>query len=105
MYSPWYVVPADHKWYARLVISRIVLNELKDMNPNWPVLDKEEMAKMSSYREKLAAETSVLEDDSNEDDGGKVKPTDVVIDNAIRADFEALTEKAIKDFNKKNKKK
>ena len=103
--SPWYVVPADHKWYARLVISRIVLNELKDMNPSWPILDEEEMGKMSSYRDKLAAETAVLEDDSNEDDGGKVKPADVAIENAIRADFEALTEKAIKDFNKKNRKK
>lgn len=33
---PWYVVPADHKWYARLVVSRIVLKTLKDMNPDWP---------------------------------------------------------------------
>lgn len=51
--TPWYVVPADHKWYARLIISRIVLNELRDMDPKWPVLSEEEMKKLNSYREML----------------------------------------------------
>ena len=54
--TPWYVIPADNKWYARLVISRIILNELKEMDPKWPVLDDDAKAKLAEYREILAAQ-------------------------------------------------
>lgn len=35
-YAPWYVVPADHKWYARLAVHHILLEELRAMEPQWP---------------------------------------------------------------------
>ena len=54
--SPWYVVPADHKWYARLVISRIILDELMSMDPKWPVLPDEEKAELAEYRKMLTDE-------------------------------------------------
>lgn len=53
-HSPWYVVPADHKWYARLAVSRIVLDTLKDMAPDWPKVDKEEEAHFAELRAKLS---------------------------------------------------
>ena len=34
--APWYVVPADHKWYARLAITEILTQTLIDMDPEWP---------------------------------------------------------------------
>ena len=34
--APWYVIPADHKWYARLVITEILTQTLVDMDPQWP---------------------------------------------------------------------
>ncbi|UQN07558.1 polyphosphate kinase 2 family protein [Deinococcus sp. QL22] len=34
--SPWYVIPADHKWFRNLLISRILLDRLKEMNPQYP---------------------------------------------------------------------
>ena len=34
--APWYVVPADRKWYRDLVISQVLLDTLKDMNPQYP---------------------------------------------------------------------
>jgi len=34
--APWYVVPADHKWYARLAITEILTQTLIDMDPDWP---------------------------------------------------------------------
>ncbi|WP_339094669.1 polyphosphate kinase 2 family protein [Deinococcus sp. VB343] len=37
--APWYVVPADRKWYRDLVLSRILLDALKDMNPQYPQID------------------------------------------------------------------
>ncbi|GAB94774.1 PPK2 family polyphosphate:nucleotide phosphotransferase [Kineosphaera limosa] len=37
--APWYVVPADRKWYARLAVQRLVLEHLRVMNPQWPPAD------------------------------------------------------------------
>ncbi|GHF44712.1 PPK2 family polyphosphate:nucleotide phosphotransferase [Deinococcus metalli] len=34
--APWYVIPADHKWYRDLLISQILLDTLKDMDPKYP---------------------------------------------------------------------
>jgi polyphosphate kinase 2 (PPK2 family) len=38
-YAPWYVVPADQKWYARLAVQKILLTELRAMDPQWPAAD------------------------------------------------------------------
>ncbi|MCU1407002.1 MAG: polyphosphate kinase 2 family protein [Glaciihabitans sp.] len=35
--APWYVVPANHKWYARLAVQNLVLEELRAMDLQWPV--------------------------------------------------------------------
>jgi hypothetical protein len=34
--APWYVIPADHKWYARLAITEILAQTLIEMDPEWP---------------------------------------------------------------------
>ena len=99
--TPWYVVPADHKWYARLVISRIVLDELKNMDPRWPVLSEEEMARMNSYREKLAAETE-MNAAPEENDGIKLKPSDTAVGIALKNDRQALSEKKFRKLLKKS---
>ena len=39
--APWYVIPADQKWYRNLAIARVVVATLKDMDPQWPTLPKE----------------------------------------------------------------
>jgi PPK2 family polyphosphate:nucleotide phosphotransferase len=36
-HAPWYVVPADHKWYRNYVVARTVLATLKKMGPQFPV--------------------------------------------------------------------
>ena len=35
-YAPWYVVPANHKWYRNLVIARTIADTLEAMNPQYP---------------------------------------------------------------------
>jgi PPK2 family polyphosphate:nucleotide phosphotransferase len=35
-YAPWYVVPANHKWYRNLVIARTIADTLEAMNPRFP---------------------------------------------------------------------
>lgn len=54
--SPWYVIPADKKWYARLLISQILEQHLKDMDLKFPVLAEEEMAKLEEIQRSLLLE-------------------------------------------------
>lgn len=37
--APWFVVPANRKWYARLAVTELVLEHLQAMNPQWPAAD------------------------------------------------------------------
>jgi PPK2 family polyphosphate:nucleotide phosphotransferase len=37
--APWYVVPADHKWYARLAVQTLMVDALRSMKLQWPVAD------------------------------------------------------------------
>lgn len=54
--APWYVVPADHKWYMRMVVSEIILDTLQKMDPHYPVVTKERLAEFEGYRQKLQEE-------------------------------------------------
>ncbi|MEO6117335.1 MAG: polyphosphate kinase 2 family protein [Pseudolysinimonas sp.] len=37
--SPWYVIPADHKWYSRLAVQQLLLDALGDLRQDWPAPD------------------------------------------------------------------
>ena len=37
--APWYLVPADNRWYSRAVVSELLRNTLKNMNMIWPPLE------------------------------------------------------------------
>jgi len=39
-YAPWYVVPANKKWYRNLVIARTIADTLEAMNPQYPAAEK-----------------------------------------------------------------
>ena len=54
--APWYVVPADNKWYARYIISEILLSRFRKINPKFPEMPEEEKARLMECREKLMAE-------------------------------------------------
>ncbi len=34
--APWYVIPADHKWYARWAVQQLLLGALRRIGPQWP---------------------------------------------------------------------
>lgn len=37
--APWYVIPADRKWYARWAVQRLLLDALRRLDPQWPQAD------------------------------------------------------------------
>jgi polyphosphate kinase 2 (PPK2 family) len=55
-HAPWYVVPADHKWFTRAVVSDAIVETIKSLNVDFPKLSSEERKKMAASREKLLAE-------------------------------------------------
>ena len=52
-HAPWYVVPADDKESARLIVSRIVLDALKDLNMAYPKPTKKRRSELQSIRKEL----------------------------------------------------
>jgi len=52
-HAPWFVVPADDKLNARLIISRIVLETLKDLKVSYPKTDAKRRKKLQSFRKLL----------------------------------------------------
>jgi PPK2 family polyphosphate:nucleotide phosphotransferase len=51
--APWYVVPADYKKNARLVISQIILDTLKQLRMNYPEANKARRKELKSIRKRL----------------------------------------------------
>lgn len=54
--SPWYVIPADKKWYTRYLVSQIIRKAMEEMDPRYPVMPPEQKAQLALYREELEAE-------------------------------------------------
>ena len=40
-WAPWYVVPADKKWYRNLLVARLVARTLRGLAMEWPPLEAE----------------------------------------------------------------
>jgi hypothetical protein len=51
--APWYVVPADDKQNARLIVSQVVLDTIEDLKLAYPKPDAERRRELLAIREKL----------------------------------------------------
>ncbi|MGE0063403.1 MAG: polyphosphate kinase 2 family protein [Xanthobacteraceae bacterium] len=54
--APWYVVPADHKWFTRLVVAAAVIDAMERMDLKFPKVDKAAQGRMEAIRKALQAE-------------------------------------------------
>jgi len=54
--SPWYVIPADDKWYARAAVADIISSNLTKMDLRYPVVDKEREARFAELAKQLENE-------------------------------------------------
>jgi hypothetical protein len=51
--APWYVVPADNKWFARLVVSSVVIETLSSLDLKFPTVDKVRFKELAAARAAL----------------------------------------------------
>src|SRR2546427_8943348 len=58
--APWYVIPADNKWFTRLVVAAAIVDTLQELNLSYPKLDPEK-------RKQLQAAAAMLEERSAEE--------------------------------------
>ncbi len=49
-HAPWYAIPADNKLFMRVEVARTIVATLKAMNPQFPDVDKDELAKFNEMR-------------------------------------------------------
>ncbi|MBI1933241.1 MAG: polyphosphate kinase 2 family protein [Ignavibacteriales bacterium] len=52
-YAPWFIIPANHKWFTRLAISEIIVDTLKKLKIEYPKLDEEQLKNLELYKSEL----------------------------------------------------
>jgi PPK2 family polyphosphate:nucleotide phosphotransferase len=52
--APWFVVPADHKWFTRLVVASAIIERVEAIDPKFPTLSEEQLRAIASLRASLA---------------------------------------------------
>jgi PPK2 family polyphosphate:nucleotide phosphotransferase len=55
-YAPWYIIPANNKWFLRLAVAAITVQTLVDLDLKYPMLTKEKKQGLLEAREVLMAE-------------------------------------------------
>ena len=54
--APWHVVPADHKWFARLVVARVLVEALEGLDLQFPTVADEKLKELQKVRKALTKE-------------------------------------------------
>ena len=57
-HAPWYVVPADNKWFARLVVAAAIVEAVEELNLTYPKGDAEKKKELAAARAELAGRNS-----------------------------------------------
>ena len=53
--APWYVIPADHKWFLRTAVAAIVVQHLADLDPSYPMPSRAQLEEMQTAVKQLLA--------------------------------------------------
>jgi hypothetical protein len=51
--APWYVVPADNKWFTRVVVAAAVVETLADLGLGYPKVGEDKLKELATAKEKL----------------------------------------------------
>jgi hypothetical protein len=51
--APWYVVPADNKWFTRVVVASAVVDTLADLDLEYPEVGEDKLKELATAKKKL----------------------------------------------------
>jgi len=54
--APWYIIPADKKWFTRLAVSEVMVRAMESMDLNYPVVTEEHKIELAEAKKMLEAE-------------------------------------------------
>ncbi|MEP6947218.1 MAG: polyphosphate kinase 2 family protein [Acidobacteriota bacterium] len=57
-HSPWFVIPADKKWFTRLAISEIIVRKMESLGMRYPAVSDERLAELQKAKQILESETA-----------------------------------------------
>ena len=55
-WAPWYVIPADRKWFGRIGAGAVLVNTLMEIDPQFPVVTQERRQSLLEIKETLEAQ-------------------------------------------------
>jgi PPK2 family polyphosphate:nucleotide phosphotransferase len=55
-WAPWYIIPADHKWFTRVAVADILLKTLTSLDLKYPTVSKERIAELQKAKNQLERE-------------------------------------------------
>jgi PPK2 family polyphosphate:nucleotide phosphotransferase len=55
-HAPWFVIPADRKWYMRYCVSKIIVERLRELNLSYPELPQDELTRLAEAKRMLESE-------------------------------------------------
>ena len=55
-HAPWFVIPGDDKWFARVAAVQIIIDALEDMNLKFPKLSENDLKALENARQQLESE-------------------------------------------------
>jgi PPK2 family polyphosphate:nucleotide phosphotransferase len=55
-WAPWYVIPADRKWFARVAAGAVIANALIELDPRYPTLDEDALRDLQEAKRRLEAD-------------------------------------------------
>lgn len=100
-HNPWYVFPADQKWYTQYLVSEAILHVMRKMDPQYPSMSLDKRAKLADYKQALLEEGPV---DSNikasklEKEAAKNAAVEAEVDRKILKEDEKEVEQTKKDL-------
>ena len=60
-WAPWHVIPADHKWFARIAVSAALVSKLIDIDPRYPTVDASTRQQLEAARVQLEGEQGITQ--------------------------------------------
>ena len=61
-WAPWYIVPADHKWFTRLAVAAVLYNTMKNLNLAYPTVSEQQKQALLMAKDELESEDGGLKD-------------------------------------------
>jgi PPK2 family polyphosphate:nucleotide phosphotransferase len=55
-HAPWYVIPADHKWFLRVAVAAVVVNTLAEIDPQYPTVSDDARTALGASKAELEAQ-------------------------------------------------